>query len=186
MRSRRPQVGIARVYPAGGEVAQTMVVFCRGGFEGLGPGSMTPGASAADRCAAATFLRIACPVYRSPRPSRCSKSTGLAGRFQWTTEWRHPWKSIPSWPTDVVASTNGQNGELKAARTSGGLASSWLWRVLGRTAGQCLGPGASWRLEECGCESSPALGTRRREPVHCLSPPGMRAWDWQSRCSFNC
>lgn len=39
-------------------------------------------ASAFFPCAAAMFLRTAWPRYRSTRPSRCSKSTGLDGTFQ--------------------------------------------------------------------------------------------------------
>jgi cytochrome P450 len=53
------------------------------------------------------------------RPSRCSKSTGFAGRFQCTTAWHHQWKSTPSCPIDVLASTNGQKGELNAVRMDG-------------------------------------------------------------------
>ena len=33
------------------------------------------------------------------------------------------------WPIDVVARTNGQNGELNAARTSGSRSSSCSWRI---------------------------------------------------------
>lgn len=66
------------------------------------------------------FLRTAWPRNRSTRPSRCSKSTGFAGTFQCTRLWDQWWKSIPSCPTDVDTSTNGQNGLLKALRTSEG------------------------------------------------------------------
>lgn len=76
------------------------------------------------------FFLIAWPPYRCTRPSRCSKSTGLVGTFQCTTAWLHQWKSMPSCPALVVASTNGQNGLLKASRTSVGRALSvpvaWL------------------------------------------------------------
>ncbi|MBW3615276.1 MAG: hypothetical protein KY439_08210 [Actinobacteria bacterium] len=48
--------------------------------------------------------------------------------FQWTIELHHQWKSMPSCPTLVVASTQGQNGLLKAARISGSRAASSLWR----------------------------------------------------------
>ena len=81
-------------------------------------GSETSDRSASSRCAAPTFLRTAWPLKRWTRPSRCSKSAGLAGRFQWTREWHHQWKSIPSCPIDVEARTIGQNGELNAAWTS--------------------------------------------------------------------
>ena len=75
------------------------------------------------------FRRTAWPLYRWTRPSRCSRSTGLAGRFQWTTAWHHRWKSRPSWPTDVDVSTNGQNGELNAVDTDSTRASPPLSRV---------------------------------------------------------
>ena len=45
-------------------------------------------------------------------------------------EWHHQWKSTPSCPTEVVARTNGQNGELNAALTSESRASSLLYCVL--------------------------------------------------------
>jgi len=51
------------------------------------------------------------------RPSRCSKSTGFGGRFQWTMAWQYQWKSRPSCPIDVLHRTNGRNGELKAPRS---------------------------------------------------------------------
>ena len=121
------ELGVAGVDPVGRQVAQVAIIFCRGGFEDRVPGVCgLSGRMRPDRWAAATFLRIAWPLYRSTRPSRCSKSTGLPGRFQWTIEWHHQWKSMPSCPTEVVASTNGQNGELKAALTSGSRDSSWL------------------------------------------------------------
>ena len=62
--------------------------------------------------------RIASPSRRLIRPSLCSRSTGFDGRFQCTMSRQKRWKSSPSCPTDVVDSTNGQNGELKASRTA--------------------------------------------------------------------
>ena len=58
------------------------------------------------------------PLNRWTRPSRCSKSAGLAGTFQWTMSGYHRWKSIPCGPIDVDAGTVGKNGGLNAACTS--------------------------------------------------------------------
>src|SRR5258708_1969738 len=80
-------------------------------------GSVRKGLTNSAACRRATLRLTACPLYRCTRPSLCSISTGLAGKFQCITAWQYVWKSRPSWPTDVVASTNGQNGELKALRT---------------------------------------------------------------------
>ena len=55
-------------------------------------------------------------LNRLMRPSRCSMSTGLDGRFQCTIFLAYQWKSNPSWPTEVVESTNGRKGELNALR----------------------------------------------------------------------
>ena len=64
-------------------------------------------------------------------PLRRSKSTGLAGVFQCNVAWHHQWKSRPSWPTLVVASTNGQNGLLNALRMDG-------WRSLSSLSARLL------------------------------------------------
>ena len=82
------------------------------------------------RWRAAMLRRTAWPPNLLTRPSRCSKSTGLAGGFQCTTAWHHQWKSMPSWPTLVVVSTNGQNGLLNALRTCGCRTLSSSWRLL--------------------------------------------------------
>lgn len=85
---------------------------------------------------------MAYPLYRCTRPSRCSRSTGLEGRFQGTTACAYVWKSSPSCPTDVEANTSGQNGDVNACReapsrlsdpsledTPPNLAATWVRRL---------------------------------------------------------
>lgn len=47
--------------------------------------------------------RTARHLYRLMRPSRCSRSTGFDGRFQWKILRQYGWKSSPSCPMDVEA-----------------------------------------------------------------------------------
>ena len=49
-----------------------------------------------DAKASRTWEGRAWPLYRWIRPSRCSRSTGLPGRFQWIRRWYQGWKSSPS------------------------------------------------------------------------------------------
>ena len=60
--------------------------------------------------------------------TRCSKSAGLAGRFQWTSEWHYGWKPIPlgrstsspirfdSRSTPVMISRSSENGSTPPNR----------------------------------------------------------------------
>src|SRR5437879_257570 len=76
--------------------------FCRFAIDIQGLSLADNVASCRDRA-----RRIDRPAYRSMRPSRCSKSTGLLGKSQWTMWLHHTWKSNPSCPMEVVTSTCG-------------------------------------------------------------------------------